>query len=103
MFYKINTKDMQTLSELSPQTMLMVSAGDLTAMTAKVVEQTITAMSSRKPSVPITPVQAAKFLGVDVSTLWRWDKDGYLKSRRTDGGKKYYLQADLDAIKEVQQ
>ncbi len=53
--------DMQTLSEISPQTVLMVSAGDLTAMTAKVVEQTITAMSSRKPSVPITPVQAAKF------------------------------------------
>ena len=92
---------MQTLSELNPQTMLMVSAGDLTAMTAKVVEQTITAMSSGKPSVPITPAQAAKFLGVSVATLWRWDKDGYLKSRRTDGGKKYYLQADLNAIKEV--
>lgn len=92
---------MQQLSELSPQTMLVVSAGDLTAMTAKVVEQTITAISSAKPSVPITPVQAAKFLGVDVSTLWRWDKDGYLHARRNSGGKRYYMQVDLDAIKEV--
>lgn len=80
--------------------MLMVSAGDLTAMTAQVVEQTITAMSSNKPNVPLTPTQAAKYLGVSVATLWRWDKEGYLKSR-SNGGRRYYNFADLDAIKGV--
>lgn len=35
--------------------------------------------------------------GVDPSTLWRWEKVGYLKPVRI-GGKVFYRRSDIDAI-----
>jgi excisionase family DNA binding protein len=43
--------------------------------------------------------QAAKYIGVSKSTLYRWDHDEYLKPTRTRGGHRRYAKADLDDIK----
>lgn len=85
------------LKNTAAQTLLVVSAGDLQDFAKSVVTETAAAIEATKKEVPITPAQAARYLGVSVTTLWRWDKEGYLKSRNK-GGKKFYFQRDLDAI-----
>jgi excisionase family DNA binding protein len=42
--------------------------------------------------------QATEQLGVDVSTLRRWDKSGRLKAIRSQGGHRYYRQDDLTSF-----
>ena len=42
--------------------------------------------------------QAAEQLGVDMSTLRRWDKSGRLKANRSRGGHRYYRQDDLTSF-----
>ena len=47
----------------------------------------------------LTISQAAKMLGVSLSTLRRWDEDGYLKSVRfKPTGNRYYLLSSLEQI-----
>lgn len=45
----------------------------------------------------ITPNEACGMLGVDRSTLWRWDKADYLKPISV-GGKRRYRMSDLERI-----
>lgn len=40
--------------------------------------------------------EAAKYLGVSVSSLQKMDKNGRLKARRTDTNRRFYYQSDLD-------
>lgn len=46
----------------------------------------------------IRPGEAARMLGVDTTTLWRWAIDGKLPSRRTVGGQRRYRRADVLAL-----
>ena len=50
-------------------------------------------LSSETKYIPIS--EAAKFLGVSLDTLRRWDKSGSLKSKRLDGKNRYYALEDL--------
>ena len=50
-------------------------------------------LSSPNNYLPIS--EAAKFLGVSLDTLRRWDKSGTLKSKRLDGKNRYYSLEDL--------
>ena len=43
--------------------------------------------------------ETADKLGVDVSTLWRWDRSGYLKKVRV-GRKVYYRRGDVIKLME---
>ncbi len=45
----------------------------------------------------LTITQAAKLLSIDRSTLWHWDKEGYLKKIHI-GGKPRYKRSDIDRI-----
>ena len=47
----------------------------------------------------VTPQEAARQLNVSVTTLWRWNNNGYLKNVKI-GRMTYYRQSDLDAIKQ---
>ncbi len=42
--------------------------------------------------------QAAKFLGVSIDTLRRWDSRGKLKAMRSSGGHRYYLKEQLESF-----
>jgi len=44
--------------------------------------------------------EAAEFLGVAVSTLRRWEKEGKLESERTKGGHRRYSKEKLIAFKD---
>lgn len=65
-------------------------------MLQKAVE---TAMSKQKEStsnVLLKREHTAARLGVDLSTLWRWDRSGYLKPVRI-GRSVYYRLSDIEA------
>lgn len=62
--------------------------------TRQELEQQITdANTETYPS----PAQVAKILDVDLSTLWRWKKQGYLVPIEI-GGKRRYRMSDVNAI-----
>lgn len=44
-----------------------------------------------------SPAEVSKTLQVDLSTLWRWEKQGYLIGVKI-GGKKRFKKSDLDKI-----
>lgn len=46
----------------------------------------------------ISATEVQQLLNVSATTLWRWDKTGYLKSVRV-GRKAYYRQSDIERIK----
>ena len=45
---------------------------------------------------------AAKYLGVSVDTLRRWERLGKLQAQRLDGKNRYFLFSDLEQFKELQ-
>lgn len=38
-----------------------------------------------------TPKQVSEMLNVDLTTLWRWNKKGYLKTIEFGGGRRYKM------------
>ena len=74
---------------------MMVSLEDF----ASVVECAVAkAMTSSKPKeIFLTVDEAASRLGVSRSTLWRWDKEGYLKKIKR-GKKITYRFSDVERI-----
>lgn len=42
--------------------------------------------------------KAAKYLGVSIDSLRRWDKNGVAVSHKSPGGHRYFIKSELDAI-----
>jgi len=53
--------------------------------------------ASQEPETYVTRKRTAEMLDVDLSTLWRYDKIGYLQPVQI-GGKRRYKQSDIDKI-----
>jgi excisionase family DNA binding protein len=53
--------------------------------------------SDTSSDVLLTTEQVCKMLSIDKSSLWRWNKRGYLKSIRIGGLNRYY-KSDIDRI-----
>lgn len=51
-----------------------------------------------RPTYPLTPTEAADYLGVHVETVKRWAREGKVKAARTPGGWWKFNEADLDAV-----
>ena len=73
-----------------------LKTGDLYNMIHEAVEDALMKQSTRSASTLLTRDATAKRLGVDVSTLWRWDKSGYLKPVRI-GRSVHYRLSDIEA------
>jgi predicted site-specific integrase-resolvase len=52
---------------------------------------------TEKPEQFLSRKQTAKMLDVDLSTLWRWDKEQYLLTIAI-GGKRRYKLSDVERI-----
>ncbi len=72
---------------------LMVSAADLEEALRSILEEVVSASNGEKDETLLTVRQAASLLGVDRSTLWRWDKQGYLKPQRIGRRVRYPMYA----------
>lgn len=71
-----------------------ISALDLKEFMVSLIEE----CSQNSVSLPmekyLTTEETAQRLGCDISTLWRWDKSGYLKKLKV-GGKVRYRESDV--------
>ncbi|KAF0236513.1 MAG: hypothetical protein FD181_2680 [Prolixibacteraceae bacterium] len=61
---------------------------EVIADTRRELEEVV--ISDKAESYP-TPKQVAEMLNVDLTTLWRWNKKGYLKSIEFGGGRRYKM------------
>ena len=79
----------------TPQYLMMVSPEDFASAVECAVAK---AMTSSKPKETFLTVdEAASRLGVSRTTLWRWDKEGYLKKIKR-GKKITYRLSDVERI-----
>ncbi len=60
-------------------------------------EELESSLLAKKQEKYLRPKEASKQLDVDISTLWRWAKNGYLVPIEV-GGKRLYKQSDIDTI-----
>lgn len=82
------------------QQFFLLSVDDLENTLSEIVEKAITNhFDKQKEDRLITISQAAKMLGVDKSTLWKWDKENYLRKIHI-GGKPRYHESEVMAILE---
>lgn len=67
---------------------------EVIADTRRELEQVV--MSDKAESYP-TVRQVGEMLNVDLTTLWRWNKKGYLKTIEFGGGRRYKM-SDVKAL-----
>ncbi len=75
---------------------MIVSQDDLERVVQNAVDRLLETRE-KSPEVYLTTGETAKRLEVDRSTLWRWNKDGYLVSTKR-GGKVRYKLSDVERI-----
>jgi len=76
---------------------LSVSGKDLREFGESLVRKTIEQMTAKKDETMLKIVEVSSKLGVDRSTLYRWEKTGYLKPVRIGGIPRYRL-SDVEAV-----
>lgn len=78
---------------------LTVSLDDLRQLLHETVGTIQPAKSKeRPPQAFLTRKEVLQTLNIDSSTLWNWEKTGYIRSYPF-GGRKRYLQDDVEAIR----
>lgn len=91
------------LAKEAPGTIISVPVGDLVEANKRLVETAISglerAVSAKDSAVLLTREQVMQKLNVVPSTLWRWQKRGYLVPIRV-GGENRYRSTDIDKILE---
>ena len=80
---------------------LQVNANDLRIIITEMVtaerNRLNAEIAANKERPALTRKQAAEMLGVSLATLWKWDKQGYLKPCKV-GAKCLYKQCDIDNL-----
>lgn len=84
-------------TEASP--ILMVRASDLEEVVRGILEEVISASKDEKDDTLLSVKQASALLGVNRSTLWAWEKSGYLKPVRI-GRKVRYPAYVINSLRE---
>lgn len=92
---------MQALSSAGSQ-VVMIPLSDLTAFGEGIAQTMIDKFMANREESYLTTKQAAKRIGVDPSTLYRWEKERYLTPVRL-GSKRRYKQSDIDRILNARQ
>lgn len=95
--------DLLKLAKEAPGTIIAVPVGDLVEANNRLVERTVAnlerAIAERRETVYLTREQVIAKLNIVPSTLWRWNKRGYLIPVKV-GGENRYRSTDIDRILE---
>ena len=78
---------------------LFVSAADLREAIRNMANDIAEQFMPQKEEKFLTTKETSRLLNVDISTLYRWEKNSYLKPIRI-GIKKLYRLSDIDKIKD---
>ncbi len=76
---------------------LMVGATELKEFCDNLIDEAVARFTPQQEEVYLTTAQASNKLNVNRSTLWRWDRDNYLKSVKV-GKKTLYRLSDVEKI-----
>ena len=87
---------LEDLRSGNSQTLMIVSQDDLERVVQNAIDKLLE-QRENKPEVYLTAEETAKRLQVDRSTLWRWNKEGYLVSAKV-GSKVRYKLSDVELI-----
>lgn len=88
-------KEMETLGR--PETFFVLTAADLEEAFRRIASQVEAERQNQQKGSKLTRKAVSERLGVDVSTLWRWDKSGYLRAMH-QGRSVFYWEADVKRI-----
>lgn len=93
--------NIQELLKTDAKVNLTVSAVDLKEFALSLIEEARKmGEDTTKEREPVyTAQEAAKLLGVNVSSLWRWAKSGYLVPHSHIGRRRIYSDSQIEAIK----
>ena len=69
----------------------MVNSADLENVVRNILEEVISASNRKKDETLLSVSQASALLNVNRSTLWSWEKKGYLKPIRIGRKVRYSL------------
>ena len=82
----------------NPNINITINAGQLLKVVDYAISKTkLEFEAKQEPEQYLTRKQAAKTLNVDLSTLWRWNKESYLCAVEV-GGKRLYKLSDINRI-----
>ncbi len=87
---------MEDFRNQNSQMLMIVSQDDLERVVQKAIGKLLD-QRENKPETYLTAEETAKRLKVDRSTLWRWNKEGYLVSAKV-GSKVRYKLSDVERI-----
>jgi excisionase family DNA binding protein len=88
----------EILSDGSNNISITVGISDLKEFGLSLIEEgRAMGRAERVQETYLTPDEVAKMLGVSKSTLWRWNKNGYLKHTKC-GRRPFYKKSDIDKI-----
>lgn len=96
--------DIAKIARENPGTIFSVTAADLVASQTKAIDAAVQrieeALSKKATAVELqTPEYTRTILNVSKSTLWRWEKSGYLVPINV-GGQCRYKTSDINEILE---
>lgn len=80
---------------------LMVTGGELEEAFRTILSELLAERAAESQEMKIPRRDVARRLGVDPSTLWRWNKSGYHKPVR-QGRKVFYRESDVIDLEEGQ-
>jgi excisionase family DNA binding protein len=77
---------------------ITINAGQLLEVVNYAISKTKSEFEAKQaPEQYLTRKQAAEMLGVDLSTLWRWNNENYLSAIEV-GGKRRYKLSEVNKI-----
>ena len=101
---------METMSSILGNQLVVMSRSDLDTMVNEMAQNIVATQTKNKQKdseagmdAPegkrfITRQETARLLHVNYTTLWRWNKDGYLRSRKIGGRHVMYKLSDVMAL-----
>ena len=101
---------METMSSILGNQLVVMSRSDLDTMVNEMAQSIVAAqtknmqedseagMGAPERKRFITRKETARLLHVNYTTLWRWNKQGYLRSRKVGGRHVMYKYSDVMAL-----
>ena len=101
---------METMSSILGNQLVVMSRSDLDTMVNEMAQSIVAAqtknmqedneagMNATERKRFITRKETARLLHVNYTTLWRWNKQGYLRSRKVGGRHVMYKYSDVMAL-----
>ena len=96
-------KDIKTFINSDTPVSVTMTAEDLKEFAQQVAELTIANLNKSNEPVPtwLNPDQVCKRIGINRVTLWRWDKEGYLRGVKF-GKRIRYKESDVLRVEEAE-